>query len=295
MKYCIVGRERKIVEGKEYNLYRIQAMKNFSGISTGEQGGLISSFSCLSQDGNCWLDEKSIAIDSYISGNVFIKNSIIINNSNINGDKQTIDNSTIDATIILNTSIFDSILKGCIIENINMISNSTFTDWSLCSPIINYFNCHNKLKNEILVESHGILFHRYNDALRIDGALYYLNEITTYWDIKKIIDKVIEENDFYDEETENDFREQAFKIISSLLKKKIKEEEDKELPLQTKETENNHQVMINKDTHECFIFNIIATKEEQGKPLYYIAQNPFGPGEIEIDAERFVPYDEYHK
>ena len=56
-------------------LYRIQAIKDFGDVKAGDKGGWVESERNLSQQGNCWIYDDSIAFGNlHVSGNAKILN-----------------------------------------------------------------------------------------------------------------------------------------------------------------------------------------------------------------------------
>ena len=57
----------------EYNcvtLYRIEALRNFGSIKTGDKGGFVQSYHNLSQEGDCWIyGEAKVLCNAKVSGN----------------------------------------------------------------------------------------------------------------------------------------------------------------------------------------------------------------------------------
>lgn len=73
----------KTVKGKE-KFYRLVALKVFKDsqgntVLKGTKGGLVQDLGCISQDGNCWVDEKSVVIGSTVSGSALIEKSRVKN------------------------------------------------------------------------------------------------------------------------------------------------------------------------------------------------------------------------
>lgn len=59
MKYKITNEKHP-----KFNIYRIQALKDFEDVSAGQVGGFIENESNLSQDGNCWVYDNASAFGS---------------------------------------------------------------------------------------------------------------------------------------------------------------------------------------------------------------------------------------
>lgn len=95
----------KCVNGK--TVYQIKALKDFSDITKGTYGGYVEKESNLSQDGNCWL----------------YNNSIAMGNSSILGDAKILDDAVIeDNAIVCHNAIVKNNAK---IAGNALIGNST--------------------------------------------------------------------------------------------------------------------------------------------------------------------------
>ncbi len=94
--------------GKEYNLYRIQAIKDFGDVREGEMGGYVSNTNNIGK-GNCWVYDKAMVYgDGFISGNAKIKG-----NARIHGDAHISGDSVIsgDADIAGDVKIVDKNIR----------------------------------------------------------------------------------------------------------------------------------------------------------------------------------------
>lgn len=110
---------KRRIGGCVFVLYRIVAIKTFISdnrkIHPGEFGGLISSESNLSQDGNCWVFPEAIVADNakvrdnaVIGGNAVIKedaiiedNACILNRAVIKGNARIKDNASISGCAVV--------------------------------------------------------------------------------------------------------------------------------------------------------------------------------------------------
>lgn len=60
----------ELIKIKDYNLYRIKALKDFGHVKKGDLGGFIESEKNLSQDGNAWIyGDARVFGDAEVSGN----------------------------------------------------------------------------------------------------------------------------------------------------------------------------------------------------------------------------------
>ena len=68
---------KRIINGKEYLLYRIMAEKSFdtflAHVNKGEFGGLVSSEKTLSQESVCWIFPNAAVVE-----NAVVKNEAVI-------------------------------------------------------------------------------------------------------------------------------------------------------------------------------------------------------------------------
>lgn len=105
----IVERKYRFTKGKYYanipeldigaEVYQIKAtrtltLENGDVVKKGTLGGWVTSPESLSHRGNCWIDEESKIIDSYVSQDAYIENSIVFENSRVAG-KSFVKNSHI--------------------------------------------------------------------------------------------------------------------------------------------------------------------------------------------------------
>lgn len=90
----------------------IKALKDFGNVKKGDYGGYVSSYACLDQSGDCWIDEFSIVVNSYIGGDSYVEDSSVINS-------EVCDNSVIKDSVC-----FDSRIGDCsVIENSRVVSS----------------------------------------------------------------------------------------------------------------------------------------------------------------------------
>lgn len=78
-KYRLVKERKLEIRGKV--CYQIRALRNIPrhGIKRGDYGGYIESERNLSQDGDCWVDERAIVMDkAYVSGNALLYGDCIV-------------------------------------------------------------------------------------------------------------------------------------------------------------------------------------------------------------------------
>lgn len=103
-KYRLILEDYKIMSGKK--LYRIEALKNFGPVETGDLGGYIESENNLSCDGNAWIWDGA-----YVYDNARIcDNAIVGGNARVFDNARVYDNAWIygNARIYNNARIYDS-------------------------------------------------------------------------------------------------------------------------------------------------------------------------------------------
>lgn len=63
-------------------LSRLEALKDFNDVKAGDLGGFVESADNLSQDGNCWLYDKSMAVgNSRVTGSARLLGNAIASGS----------------------------------------------------------------------------------------------------------------------------------------------------------------------------------------------------------------------
>ena len=96
---------------KEYDghtLYRIRAIKDFSGVRAGELCGYVAGEHNLSQYGNCWIRQGSMVFDfAYVGDNARVAKSVMYQNAK----------ALEDSRVIQSTMYGDSVIKGFAVSN----------------------------------------------------------------------------------------------------------------------------------------------------------------------------------
>lgn len=129
MKYELLDyKEKRMFDGVLHDIYRIRALIDIPsiGVEVGDIGGWISENSLLSHEGNCWIGAHSYVLGSNISGDVFIRESEILD-STISG-KVGHDNR-ITGTKVLKCSIQHTHFefKESMISNVKTRNSALFT------------------------------------------------------------------------------------------------------------------------------------------------------------------------
>ena len=82
MKYKLLTDETKVHNG--VTLYRIQSLKDFSDVTSGDKGGWIEKESNLSHEGNAWIyDNAKVSGDAEVYESAQIRG-----NAEVNGDSK---------------------------------------------------------------------------------------------------------------------------------------------------------------------------------------------------------------
>lgn len=115
-KYRLTNETKEI---DDHILYRIEALRDFRDVKTGDLGGFIEDIEQLSSDGDCWVYDNACVFDeSRVTGNARIRgtsrvcDSRITNNAIVDGDSDldycTLSgNSTIQNSVCVNTTMKD--------------------------------------------------------------------------------------------------------------------------------------------------------------------------------------------
>ena len=117
-------------------LRRIRALKDFSGVKSGDLGGFVESESNLSLNGNCWIYPlaKAMGNSQVIENAVARDNSTIKDNAIIKGNVILAGNSTVSGEAVVGggVTVEDSVIDGArvIHENIKLKSSSIRTSKS---------------------------------------------------------------------------------------------------------------------------------------------------------------------
>jgi hypothetical protein len=100
MKYKLTD---ETIEHNGKRLYRIQALKDFGNVKTGDLGGYVESENNLSQEGNCWVYDKAKVFDNaLVSDNVRVfgnacvfENARVLGNARVSGNARVYDTAQI--------------------------------------------------------------------------------------------------------------------------------------------------------------------------------------------------------
>ena len=183
-KYEILIDKENTIEFEGRTLHRIRALRNFNDVKAGDIGGFVESEWNLSQEGNCWIYDDAICMDSasvYDNAKMYNRscmynysrmydNSEMYDNSRMYNNSKMFDNSEMYGNSIMfdnsrmynNSKMFDnSSLHGNAKASGNAILKD---DDSLCGKInkpfkkIFQYMCEKRFLTAILTEENEILY-----------------------------------------------------------------------------------------------------------------------------------------
>lgn len=133
-------------------LYRIQALKDFGDVKAGDKGGWVESERNLSQDGNCWIYDDSIAFgNSHVIGDAKILNdSEIFEFACVAGNAVIDRNSTIcGESFIKDAKVLNMFISNYtqILDDVEIKSMRDYYDFNLWFPydeFVTYLPYHDK-------------------------------------------------------------------------------------------------------------------------------------------------------
>ena len=83
-KYRLTNETKEI---DDHILYRIEALRDFRDVKTGDLGGFIEDIEQLSEDGECWVyDDACVFDESRVTGNARIIGTSRVRDSRITDD-----------------------------------------------------------------------------------------------------------------------------------------------------------------------------------------------------------------
>lgn len=187
--------------------YRIQAIKNFGDVKSGDKGGYVESIYNLSEDGDCWLYDNSMVLENAeILGNAKIKGDTRVYGGSKISDNVTIIDSVIGAeyqrnniTICDNAYLNKVILNGAeyvdIFNNVQIESSSISGNISLHDNVTiknllftdNNLTCTDdvQIKGPILIEnaatlkSNTVIENTTDSCINIDNPIHMINGYIT--------------------------------------------------------------------------------------------------------------------
>lgn len=137
-KYKMTSNQKSFTNtsNDSYILTQVEALETFTTIDgtlikAGSLGGWIETESNLSQEGQCWLDSKSSAIDrSQIKGNAYIENSNLFDDSIATGDAYLNYSSLFDSSVVYGKSKvhFSHIKKHSMLGGNSEVIESTLSN-----------------------------------------------------------------------------------------------------------------------------------------------------------------------
>ena len=133
-------------------LYRIQAVRDFADVKSGDLGGFVESTSNLSQSGNCWIyDNACVFGNASVSIDAKVKDHAVVYNiyTNVPGDSRLNRTSVSDSAVVENRAIvrnramikhFAVVSGNAIIENEVQLTGHSFVGYdSIISQLDEYF------------------------------------------------------------------------------------------------------------------------------------------------------------
>jgi len=94
------------------NLFRVVALRDFSNVKKGDNGGWVASDENLSQKGNCWISGNAIVSgNARVSGNAIVSgNARVSGNAIVSGNARVFDNARVfgDAEVFGDARVFDN-------------------------------------------------------------------------------------------------------------------------------------------------------------------------------------------
>ena len=124
-----------------HTLYRIQAVRDFADVKSGDLGGFIESTSNLSQSGNCWIyDNACVFGNASVSIDAKVKDHAVVYNTykNTLGDSRLNRTSVSDSAVVENRAIvrnramikhFAVVSGNAIIENDVQLTGHSFVGY----------------------------------------------------------------------------------------------------------------------------------------------------------------------
>lgn len=180
-KYKITG---ETLSFQSSTLYRIQALKDFDDVKAGDKGGFIEYAENLSQKGNCWIYDDSIAMGStWVERDAKVRRKSVIYNSVISESASIIEShvfagsNVYGRTLVLKSRVGGNSILDCVqIKNSNILNlkcqkGTIINDSTLTTNSMMWFTGLNMEKNEIILgEEKNILI-----TVRNDGSIvsYY--------------------------------------------------------------------------------------------------------------------------
>ena len=159
-------------------LYRIEALKDFSDIKTGDKGGFVESENNLSHEGYCWIyDNAKVYDNAIIQDNALIyDNTEVYDTAMICGDSNIHDNVKIygDSFIGDQVEVFGNVEihgNASLHDNVHV---SGFTD--ICGDVEAYGNVKLNFNKHFIIKGDVIIYNESNDDNVICDKISYNNE-----------------------------------------------------------------------------------------------------------------------
>ena len=84
----MISKKYELIASDVKGLYRVKALRAFSGVKAGDVGGYVAGEYNLSHDGDCWVyDDAVICGNAWVSGNAAISGyACVYNNARVSGN-----------------------------------------------------------------------------------------------------------------------------------------------------------------------------------------------------------------
>lgn len=105
-KYILMEDATKRVD--DHILYRIKATRDFGDVKTGDLGGYIDKQTHIDNDGNCWVYDNAVAINSCIRNNAIVRDSAIVLRSSLSEDAVVGGTANVDSAVMCGDALVES-------------------------------------------------------------------------------------------------------------------------------------------------------------------------------------------
>ena len=193
-KYILTNEKRKTIHSPR-PVYRIQAIRDFDDVKSGDLGGFVSDEYILSHEKNCWIYDNAIVCgNSSISDNAKLYNNSVVKDGSLYEDVRLYDNTKIYQNTVVwgkseikgNVSIFntdivtknikiqgDIILDGCFIGGTfcDIKGNFEIHEHSFMDASITSDKDYKRI-DDIFGENTHVTWIRSNNTIISDGKSY---------------------------------------------------------------------------------------------------------------------------
>ena len=176
-KYRLLS-ESKVVNGR--TVYRIQAIRSFGDVRKGDLGGFVESYCNLSNEGNSWVYDDAVVLDSarvtcnskvygqsllqdcaFASGNSEISDNVVLKDSaHMTGNAHAYDNATLNDDTTMSD---DSMIQG----NASIHGTTILGGYTLVGDKVKIIDCHFKggqtIKGDLTITEETQVFTFYDN------------------------------------------------------------------------------------------------------------------------------------